>query len=94
MLKEPREALTRSAVAVAPVGTPVASSSFWTRATRTGLFMSKSDNEEVARLEKLNDDLKKSLQRCREMLHTSEARLAANSNEPDSPVGGQEHAEA
>lgn len=43
----------------------------------------KDDNEEVVRLEKLNDDFKKSLRRCREMLHASEVRLAANSNEQD-----------
>lgn len=50
----------------------------------------KGHNEEVARLGKLNDDLKKGLRRRREMLHDSEARLAANSNERHSPAEGQE----
>jgi hypothetical protein len=42
----------------------------------------KDDNEEdVARLERLNEELSKSLKRCRSLLHDYEARLAANSNE-------------
>lgn len=41
----------------------------------------KDENEEVARLERLNEELSKSLQRCRSLLHDFEARLAANSNE-------------
>jgi hypothetical protein len=54
----------------------------------------KGHNEEIARLGKLNDDLKKSLRRCREMMHDSEARLAANSNDRHSPAEGQECEEA
>lgn len=54
----------------------------------------KGYNEEVARLETLNDDLKKSLRRSRDMRHDSAARLAANSSARDSPAEGQEQAEA
>jgi hypothetical protein len=41
----------------------------------------KEENQEVARLERLNADLKRSLRRCRDMLHDYEVRLTANSNE-------------
>ena len=54
----------------------------------------KGHNEEVARLEKLNDGLTKSPWRCREMLHDSGAHLATNSNERHSPAEGQECEEA
>lgn len=43
----------------------------------------KDETGELARLERLNDDLKRSLRRCRDMLHDYEVRLTANSNEPD-----------
>ena len=49
----------------------------------------KNDEQEVARLERLNNDLKRSLRRCRDMLHDYELRLTANSNEPERP-GDQE----
>lgn len=44
--------------------------------------MSNNDEtEELARLERLNEELSKSLKRCRTLLHDYEVRLAANSNE-------------
>lgn len=54
----------------------------------------KDGNEEVARLERLNDDLKRSLRCCRDMLHDYEVRLTANSNEPNAPADDQEIGEA
>ena len=45
----------------------------------------KDDNEEVARLERLNEQLSDSLKRCRRMLHDYEVRLTANSNERNTP---------
>ena len=45
-----------------------------------------NEEEEVARLERLNDDLKRSLRRCRDMLHDFEVRLTANSNDPVPPA--------
>ena len=56
--------------------------------------MSDRDDEEVARLERLNYELKTSLRRCRDLLHDYEARLAANSNEPGAPADEQESGEA
>ena len=53
----------------------------------------KKDKAEVARLERLNDELKRSLRRCRDMLHDYEVRLTANSNEPDT-AGTQEQGKA
>ena len=44
--------------------------------------MSEKDDE-VARLERLNEELGESLKRYRDMLHNYQAKLAANSNEPD-----------
>jgi len=53
----------------------------------------KDENEEIARLERLNDDLKRSLRRCRDMLHDYEVRMTANSNQParlaDKQEGGK-----
>ena len=49
------------------------------------------DDEEVARLERLNDELKTSLRR---LLHDYEARLAANSNDPGASADDQERGEA
>lgn len=53
----------------------------------------ENENEAVARLERLNDDLKRSLRSCRDMLHDYEVRLAANSNHPaplaDEQEGGK-----
>lgn len=50
----------------------------------------KIENGEVARLERLNDDLKRSLRRCRDLLHDYEVRLTANSNEPVAPAAEQD----
>jgi len=44
-----------------------------------------NDEQEIARLERLNSDLKRSLRRCRDMLHDYEVRLTANLNEPERP---------
>ena len=49
----------------------------------------EDEKEEVARLERLNDDLRRSLRRCRDMMHEYEVRLTANSNEPNSPADEQ-----
>lgn len=59
---------------------------------RLGRFLvsDKDENEEVARLERLNEDLKRSLRRCRDMLHDYEVRLTANSNEPSNSADEQE----
>jgi hypothetical protein len=40
-----------------------------------------NENVEVARLERLNRELNRSLRRCREMLHDYEIRLTANQND-------------
>jgi hypothetical protein len=48
--------------------------------------VSKKDDE-VARLERLNEQLGESLKRCRDMLHDYQARLAANSNDPHASDG-------
>ena len=45
----------------------------------------KDGNGEVARLERLNEQLSDSLKRCRRMLHDYEVRLTANSNERNTP---------
>jgi hypothetical protein len=42
--------------------------------------LSKKDDE-VARLERLNEQLGESLKRCRDMLHDYQGKLAANSND-------------
>ena len=54
----------------------------------------EKENEEVARLERLNDELKRSLRRCRSLLHDYEVRLTANSNEAEAPQVGQKRDEA
>ena len=41
----------------------------------------KDDREEVARLERLNEELSNSLKRCHKMLRDYEVRLTANSND-------------
>ena len=57
--------------------------------------MSANDKDEkVARLERLNDDLQRSLRRCRDMLHDYEVRLTANSNDPVPPAEADERDEA
>jgi len=52
------------------------------------------DPEEVARLERLNEELNSSLKRCRALLRDYEARLAANSNEAETPDEGEETRQA
>ena len=52
--------------------------------------MSDKERNEIARLERLNDDLERSLRRCRDMLHDYQVRLAANSNEPSTPAGDRD----
>lgn len=54
--------------------------------------MSTNDHndDEVARLQRVNNDLEKSLQRCRDMLHDYQAKLAANCNEPKSASDGED----
>jgi len=61
-----------------------------------GFCVSDKDDEkeEIARLDRLNDELKRSLRRCRDMLHDFEVRLAANSNEADPPAEEQRKDEA
>jgi hypothetical protein len=54
----------------------------------------QNEKHEVARLERLNDDLKRSLRRSRDMLHDDEVRLTANSNEPTARTDEQESGEA
>jgi len=49
-----------------------------------------NDEQEIARLERLNSDLKRSLRRCRDMLHDYEVRLTANFNEPERPSDQQD----
>jgi hypothetical protein len=52
------------------------------------------DSEQLARLERLNQDLSESLKRCRTLLHDYEVRLAANSNDPPSPDAREDTLEA
>lgn len=54
----------------------------------------KDKDEEVAHLERLNDDLQRSLRRCRDMLHDYEIRLTANSNDPVPQAEADERDEA
>ena len=42
----------------------------------------QQDNSEIARLRKVNADLTRSLDRCRELVADCRSKLAANSNEP------------
>ena len=42
----------------------------------------QQDNEEVARLTKVNAELSRSLGKCRKLVDECRAKLAANSNEP------------
>ena len=42
----------------------------------------QQDNSEVAHLNKVNADLTRSLDRCRELVEDCRHKLAANSNEP------------
>lgn len=47
-------------------------------------------NEEVARLEEVNSELKASLARCRRILRDCQERLAANSNDDAPPEEDEE----
>ena len=58
------------------------------------MVSNREESEEVARLERLNQELRSSLRRCRTMLHDYEAMLAANSNEAQGPEEGDEKQEA
>jgi hypothetical protein len=42
----------------------------------------QQDNSETVRLKKVNEDLTRSLRRCRELVDDCRHKLAANSNEP------------
>lgn len=42
----------------------------------------QQDNSEIARLTKVNKDLTRGLDRCRELVEDCRSKLAANSNEP------------
>lgn len=50
----------------------------------------RDETGEVARLERLNQELSESLKRCRDLLHGYEVRLAANSNVAETPDAGEE----
>lgn len=79
----------------APQGTVDSTHSFFCLLCSDSFFMSdKDETGEVARLERLNDDLKRSLRRCRDMLHDYEVRLTANSNELDTSAGHEKRGEA
>lgn len=54
----------------------------------------KSKHEELARVERLNQELGASLKRCRKMLHDYEVRLTANFNEPIARADEQESGKA
>ena len=45
---------------------------------------SQQDREQIAQLEEVNAELKKSLKRCRQLLWDCREKLAANANEPSS----------
>lgn len=49
---------------------------------------------ELERLKQLNDELSRSLKRCRNLLHDYEVRLTANSNEAERPDAADESREA
>jgi hypothetical protein len=50
--------------------------------------MAKTDEQEIAELQRLNDKLSESLERCRRILADCQSKLAANSN--DSPFSRRE----
>jgi hypothetical protein len=43
----------------------------------------QGDKQEIANLERVNDDLTRSLKLCHSMLDDYRAKLAANSNDPE-----------
>jgi hypothetical protein len=48
------------------------------------IMSDQQDNQETARLAQVNAELTRSLKRCRVLLEDCRAKLAANSNEPES----------
>lgn len=52
--------------------------------------MPNSDNQEVARLERVNAELVKSLQQCRDVLNEWRSRMTANNNDA-SPSDSPQH---
>ena len=52
------------------------------------------DNLETAHLEQVNAELRQSLKRCRVLLDDCRARLAANSNEPETANQDEEEQRA
>jgi hypothetical protein len=47
--------------------------------------MSKENEQEIARLSRLNAELSESLQRCRDLVEHWRSHVAANNNEPNAP---------
>jgi len=54
------------------------------------LQMAKTDENEIAELQRLNDKLSESLERCRRILADCQSKLAANSNDGPFSLGGRE----
>ena len=52
--------------------------------------MAKTDENEIAELQRLNDKLSESLERCRRILADCQSKLAANSNDGPFSLGGRE----
>ena len=50
----------------------------------------EDDEQELDRLQQLNDELSNSLKRCRRLLHDYEVRLTANSNEAEAAADDSE----
>ena len=50
----------------------------------------QQDNEEINHLSEVNAELTRSLKRCRVLLEDCRAKLAANSNDPDSATEDEE----
>lgn len=51
--------------------------------------MSKEDEQEIARLERLNAELRQSLKRCRDLVEHWRSHVAANNNDPADPETGE-----
>ena len=43
----------------------------------------QDDKQELVRLERINEDLSDSLEKCRSLLDEARSKLAANGNEPE-----------
>jgi hypothetical protein len=54
----------------------------------------QQDNREIAHLSKVNAELNASLKRCRVLLDDCRAKLAANSNDPETGDNDHEHAQS